>query len=242
MMQSRTISAGQRKRFRDHWARLSGKTKPGRPSPSPKIRQLIRETSKANPHWGSPRIVGELERIGIIVAESKPEGYMIQERRPPSATWRAFLKSQARELVSIDLFVVSTVRLEVLLLLIVLAHHRRRTVRFGVTEHPTTEWTAEQIVNAFPWDDAPRYLLRDRDSIHGVHVRERVQNLGIAELLIAPRSPWQSPFAERVIGSIRRDCLTYIGTEGPTPSLPETRSLAPSPSADVATALHWALL
>ena len=209
-VQPRTVIAWQRKRFRDHWARLSGKTKPGRPSTSAKIRQLIRRMSKANPHWGSPRIVGELAKIGIVVAKSTVEKYMVRKRKPPSPTWRAFLSNHAKDLVSIDFFVVPTVRFEVLFVLIVLAHHRRRIVHFGVTQHLTAEWTAQQIVNAFPWDDAPRYLLRDRDSIYGVHFRERIQNMGIEEVLIAPRSPWQTPFVERVIGSIRRDCLDHV--------------------------------
>ncbi len=208
-VQPRTIITWQRKRFRDHWARLSEKRKPGRPPVSPEIRQLIRRMSKANPHWGSPRIVGELEKIGITVAKSTVEKYMVRKRKPPSLTWRAFLSNHAKDLVSIDFFVVPTVRFEVLFVLIVLARHRRRIVHFGVTQHPTAEWTAQQIVNAFPWDEAPSYLLRDRDSIYGAHFRKRVKNMGIEEVLIAARSPWQNPFVERVIGSIRRDCLDH---------------------------------
>ena len=160
-VQPQTVIAWQRKRFRDHWARLSGKTNPGRPSTSSKTRQLIRKTSKANPRWESPRIVGELEKVGIVVAKSTVEKYMVRKRRPPSPTWRAFPESHARDLVSIDFFVVPTVRFEALFVLIVLAHHRRRIVHFGVTYHPTAEWTAQRIVNAFPWDDAPRYVLRE---------------------------------------------------------------------------------
>ena len=154
--------------------------------------------------------MGELEKIGIVVAKSTVEKHMVRKRKPPSPTWRAFLRNHARDLVSIDFFVVPTIRFEVLFVLVVLAHCRRRIVHFGVTQHPTAEWTAQQIVNAFPWDDAPRYLLRDRDGIYGAHFRERVQNMGIEEVLIAPRSPWQTPFVERVIGSIRRDCLDHV--------------------------------
>jgi putative transposase len=209
-VQPRTIIAWQRKRFRDHWSRLSGTTKPGRPSTSARIRQLIQRMSKANPQWGSPRIVGELAKIGIVVAKSTVEKYMVRKRKPPSPTWRAFLRSHVKDLVSIDFFVVPTIRFQVLFVLIVLAHHRRRVVHFGVTERPTAEWTAQQIVNAFPWHDAPGYLLRDGDSIYGAHFRKRVTNMGIEEVLTAPRSPWQSPFVERVIGSIRRDCLDHV--------------------------------
>ncbi len=209
-VQPRTIVAWQRRRFRDHWARLSGRTKPGRPSTSAEIRQLIRRMSKANPLWGSPRIVGELEKIGITIAKSTVEKYMVRKRESPSPTWRAFLSNHVKDLVSIDFFVVPAVRFEVLFVLIVLAHHRRRIVHFGVTQHPTAEWTAQQIVNAFSWDEGPRCLLRDRDSIYGAHFRKRVKNMGIEEVLIAPRSPWQTPFVERVIGSVRRDCLDHV--------------------------------
>jgi putative transposase len=209
-VQPRTIIAWQRKRFRDHWARLSGRTKPGRPSTSAKTRQLIRRMSKANPHWGSPRIVGELEKTGIVVAKSAVEKYIIQKRKPPSPTGRAFLRNHAKALTATDFLVVPTVRFEVLFVLIVLTHHRRRIVHFGVTQHPTAEWTAQQIVNAFPWDDAPRCLLRDRASIYGARFREWVRNMDVKEVLIAPRSPWQTPFVEHVIGSIRRDCLDHV--------------------------------
>ncbi len=209
-VQLRTTIAWQRKRFRDHWARLTGRTKAGRPSTSARIRQLIRRVSKANPHRGSPRIVGELGKIGIAVAKSTVEKHMVRRLRPPSPTWRAFLRNHAMDLVSIDFLVVPTVRFEVLFVLVVLAHRRPRIVHFGVTEDTTAAWTAQQIVNAFPWDEAPSYLLRDRDGIYGACFRERVKNRGIEEVLTAPRSPWQNPFAERVIGSIRRDRLDHV--------------------------------
>lgn len=168
------------------------------------------EDVEGEPTLGSPRIVGELEKLGITIAKSTVKKYMVRKRKPPSPTWRAFLSNHAKDLVSIDFFVVPTVRFEVLFVLIVLAHHRRRIVHVGVTQHPTAEWTAQQIVNVFPWDEAPRYLLRDRDSIYGAHFRKRVKNMGIEEVLIAPRSPWQNPFVERVIGSIRCDCLDHV--------------------------------
>jgi putative transposase len=113
-------------------------------------------------------------------------------------------------LVSIDFFVVSTVRFKVLFVLVVLAHHRRRLVHFSVTEHPTAQWTGQQIIEAFPWDTAPEYLLRDRDAVYGRQFQGRVKSLGIEEVLTAPRSPWQNAFVERVIGSIRRDCLDHV--------------------------------
>jgi transposase InsO family protein len=135
----------------------------------------------------------------------------MRKRRPsPSQTWRTFLTNHARDLVSLDFLKVSTVHLRVLFVLVVLAHHRRRVVRFNVTEHPTAAWTAQQIVEAFPDDTAPSYLLRDRDTIYGHAFRQRVKGMGIREVLTAPQSPWQNPFAERLIGSIRRECLDHV--------------------------------
>ena len=204
-----TVVAWQRRRFRDHWRRLSRSSAPGRPRAEREIRELIRRMSLANPTWGSPRIVGELGKLGISVAKSTVEKYMARPRKPPSPTWRSFLKNHVnvKDMVSIDFFVVPTVRFKVL---IVLLHHRRRVVHFNVTEHPTARWTAQQIVEAFPWDEAPRYLLRDRDGVYGAAFRARIKNMGMREVLIAPRSPWQNSFAERVIGSIRRECLDHL--------------------------------
>ena len=202
--------AWQRKRFRDHWAKLSKHGRPGRPTVSEEIKALIRRMSAANPGWGSPRIVGELRKLGIDVAKSTVEKYRVRSRKPPSPTWKAFLNNPVRDLVAIDFFVVPTVRNKVLFVLVVLAHQRRRVVHFNVTEHPTARWTGQQIIEAFPWDTAPKYLLRDRDAIYGSQFQKRVKSMGIEEVLSAPRSPWQNAFVERVIGSIRRDCLDHV--------------------------------
>jgi transposase InsO family protein len=204
-----TVIAWRRRKFRQHWARLSRLGKPGRPSIPREVRDLIRRMSSANPLWGAPRIVGELRKIGIDLPKSTVERYMLRHRRPPSATWRAFLKNHIREIVSIDFFIVPTVRNQVLFVFLVLAHHRRRVLHFNVTAHPTAEWTGQQIVETFPWDEAPRFLLQDRDKIYGAQFRRRVGSLGVEEVLIAPRSPWQSPHVERLIGSIRRECLDH---------------------------------
>jgi transposase InsO family protein len=209
-VQPATVIAWQRKRFREHWTRLSRRRKPGRPAVALEVRALIRRMSRANPTWGAPRIVGELGRLGIFVAESTVHKYMLRRRRPPSPTWRAFLGNHARDLVSSDFFVVPTISFKVLFVLVVLAQHRRRVVHFGVTENPTEEWTAQQIVEAFPWDSAPRHLLRDRDGVYGTRFRERVGGMGIQEVITAPRSPWQNACAERLIGSIRRECLDHV--------------------------------
>ena len=205
-----TVIAWQRKRFRDHWTKLSKHVRPGRPPVSKEIRALIRKMSEANISWGSPRIVGELRKLGINVAKSTVEKYRVKSRKPPSPTWKVILKNHVKDLVSIDFFVVPTVRFKVLFVLVVLSHHRRRVVHFNVTEHPTAQWTAQQIIEAFPWDTMPKYLLRDRDAIYGSQFRRRVKSMGIEEVLTAPRSPWQNAFVERLIGSIRRDCLNHV--------------------------------
>jgi putative transposase len=134
----------------------------------------------------------------------------VHARKPPSPTWKIFLKNHVQDLVSLDFFVVPMVTHKVLFVLLILAHERRRLVHFNITEHPTAEWTAQQVVQAFPWDEAPQYLLRDRDHIYGTAFRQRVRNLGVTEVLSAPCSPWQNPYVERLIGSIRRECLDHI--------------------------------
>ena len=154
--------------------------------------------------------MGELRKLGIEVSKSTVEKYRVRSPKPPSPTWKAFLYNHVIELVSIDFFMVPTLDFKVLFVLVILAHDRRRVVHFHVTEHPTERWTAQQIVEAFPWDEAPRYLLRDRDGIYGARFRRRVTSLGIDEVLTAPRSPWQNPYVERIIGSIRRECLDNV--------------------------------
>lgn len=207
IVQPRTVIAWQRRRFRVHWRRLS---RPGRPAISSEIRVLIRRMSSANPLWGAPRIVGEFEKIGIEVAKSTVEKYMVRKRGPSSPTWKVFLRNHVRDLVSVDFFVVPTARFRILLVLLVLATERRRVLHFNVTENPTAEWTARQIIQAFPWESSPRFLLRDRDSAYGESFRKTVDCLGIEEVLTAHRSPWQNPYVERLIGTIRRECLDHI--------------------------------
>jgi putative transposase len=205
-----TVIAWQQKRFRDHWRRLSQRGTSGRPAVAREVRDLIRDMSQANPLWGSPRIVGELRKLGINVAKSTVEKYRVRPRNPPSPTWKAFLNNHVKDLVAMDFFVVPTVTYKVLFVLVILAHERRRVVHVNVTEHPTAAWTAQQVIDAFPWDETPGYLLRDRDRVYGASFRQRVQHMGIEEVVIAPRSPWQNPYGERLIGSIRRECLDHI--------------------------------
>jgi hypothetical protein len=166
-VQPRTVIAWQKKRFQDYWRRLSQSGKPGRPAIPKEVMELIQDMWRSNPTWGSPRIVVELQKLGIHVAKSTVEKYRPRDRKPPSPTWQAFLTNHVKDLVSCDFFIVPTATFKVLFVFIILAHDRRRIVHFNVTEHPTAQWTAQQIVEAFPWDTAPRYLLRDRDSIYG---------------------------------------------------------------------------
>jgi transposase InsO family protein len=164
----------------------------------------------ANPLWGAPRIHGELLKLGFDVSQRTVARLMPRRPKPPSQTWRTFLQNHVADLVSVDFFVVPAATFRILYVFVVLLHHRRRVVHFNVTDSPTAAWTAQQIVEAFPDDSAPRYLLRDRDSIYGGGFRRRVEGMCIAEVLSAPRSPWQNPFAERVIGTIRRELLDHV--------------------------------
>jgi transposase InsO family protein len=166
--------------------------------------------SSMNPTWGSPRIVGELAKLGITVTKSTVDKYRVRVRKPPSPTWRAFLKNHAKEIVSIDFIVVPTVRFQILYVFLFLSIERRKIIHSGVTQNPTAAWAAQQVVQAFPWETAPRYLLRDRDKIYGDWFRQRVKNMGIEEVLTVPHSPWQNPYSERLNGSVRRECLDHV--------------------------------
>jgi putative transposase len=166
--------------------------------------------SRENPIWGAPRIHSELMKLDIKISEASVAKYMVRPPKPPSQTWRTFLKNHVSQLASVDFFTVHTIWFEVLFVFIVLTHDRRRVVHFNVTAHPTAEWTALQMLEAFPFDTAPRYLLRDRDRIYGQEFRNQVAVMNIKEVLSAPRSPWQRAYVERVIGSIRRECLDHV--------------------------------
>ena len=210
IVQPETVVRWHRQGFRLYWRWKSRRRRPGRPPVPREVRELIRTMSLANPRWGAPRIHDELAKLGIDLGESTVAKYMVRPRKPPSQTWRAFLDNHVQNLVAMDFFTVPTASFRVLFVLVILAHDRRRVVHFHVTEHPTAEWTAQQIVNAFPWNTAPRYLLRDRDGIYGDHFRRRVRNMGIEEVITAARSPWQNPYVERLGGSLRRECLDHV--------------------------------
>ena len=204
-----TVIAWHRKGFRLYWTWKS-RHPDGHPAVSPEIRDLIRKMSLANPRWGAPRIHGELLKLGIELSEATVAKYMARHRKPPSQTWRTFLKNHMTSLVSADFFIVPTMTFQLFFVFVILSHDRRRPIHFAVTKNPTAEWTARQVLEAFPWDSAPRYLLRDRDSIYGQAFSDAVESLGIREVLSSPQSPWQNPYVERFIGSIRRECLDHV--------------------------------
>jgi transposase InsO family protein len=174
------------------------------------IQTLVDKMAAANPLWGAPRIHGELGKLGIDVSERTISRLLRRRRRPPTQTWRTFLTNHVASLVSMDFFTVPTLTGRVLFVLVLLTHHRRRIVHLSITEHPTAAWTAQQIIEAFPDDTAPRWLLRDRDAIYGDVFRRRVAGMGVTEVITSPSSPWQNPYAERLIGSLRRECLDHV--------------------------------
>ena len=205
-----TVVKWHRQKFKLYWRRKSQAGTVGRPKISQEIRDLIRQMSRENPTWGAPRIQSELKLLGFEVADSTVAKYMAKQRKSPSQTWRTFLKNHAKQIAAMDFFTVTTVRFHILYCCIVLRHHRREIIHFNVTRHPTACWTAHQITAAFPYDSKPKYTIRDRDKIYGKAFIDRMKAMDIEEVLIAPRSPWQNPFAERVIGSIRRECLDHF--------------------------------
>ena len=210
LVQPATVIRWHREGFRLYWRWKSRTSAWGRHRIDAEIRDLIREMAQVNPLWGAPRLHGELLKLGIDVSQRTVSRLMDRQRRPPSQTWRTFLDNHVKELAALDFFVVPTASFRLLHVLVVLRHDRRRIAHVNVTAIPTAEWTAQQVVEAFPWDEAPRFLMRDRDSIHGAAFRRRVKGLGITEVLSAPRSPWQNPFAERVIGTLRRELTNHV--------------------------------
>src|SRR5713101_4841355 len=205
-----TVIRWHRQWLRRRWTRLSQRRRPGRPTTSSTIRALVNTMTTANPLWGAPRIHGELAKLGITVSERTVSRLLRRPRRPPSQTWRTFLTNHVATLVSMDFFTVPTLTGRVLFVLVLLTHERRRIIHVNITDHPTAAWTAQQMLEAFPNDTAPRWLLRDRDAIYGDVFRRRVAGMGIGEVISSPSSPWQNPYAERLIGSIRRECLDHV--------------------------------
>jgi transposase InsO family protein len=166
--------------------------------------------SVENPLWGAPRIHGELLKLGFEVAQSSVAKYMVKRCGPPSQGWRTFLGNHAPDIAAMDLFVVPTIDFKLLYGLVVVRLDRRELVWISVTTHPTAEWVARQITEAFPWNEAPRYMISDRDRIYGAVVTRRLRAMGIRDKPTTPASPWQNAFAERLIRSIRCECVDHI--------------------------------
>jgi transposase InsO family protein len=209
IVQPETLVRWHRAGFRRYWC---WKSRPfgGRPQISAALRALIRRMSVENPLWGAPRIHGELLKLGFEVAQSTVAKYMVKRPGPPSQGWRTFLRNHVPEVAAMDLFVVPTIGFDLLYAFIIIRLDRRDLVWINVTQNPTAEWIARQLTEAFPWREAPRYLIRDRDRIYGEIARQRIRAMGIRDKPIAPASPWQNGFAERLIGSIRRECVDHI--------------------------------
>ena len=210
-MKPDTVVRWHRAGFRLFWRCRSRARRPAKSDVSAEVKQLIRQMDTANKTWGAPRIHGELLKLGIDIGERSVSRFMPpRPGKPPSQTWRTFLDNHLGSLASLDFFAVPTEISRVLLVFFVLRHDQRRVVHFNITEFPSAAWTAQQIIEAFPEDTAPKHMIRDRDGIYGDHFRHRVGNMGIEEALTAPRSPWQNSYAERMVGSFRRECLDHV--------------------------------
>jgi putative transposase len=196
--------------FRLYWRWRSRKRNVGRPKVEAEIRNLVRRMCRQNPTWGAPRILSELRLLSYDVSESTVAKYMTRRRKPRSQTWRTFLENHVGETAAVDFFTVPTATFRVLFCFLVLLHDRRRVVHFNVTANPSGPWAAQQVIEAFPFDEAPRFLLRDRDSVYDGRFRNRIRGMGIEEVFIAPHAPWQNPYVERLIGAIRRDSLDHV--------------------------------
>lgn len=207
IVQPETVLRWHRQGFRLHWRWKSCPRGPRRPRTSREIQELIRKMARGNPTWGAPRIRGELLMLGIRVSESTVSTYPPRRRKPPSQSWRTFLANHLQEAIAVDFAVVPTVAFQILFVFVVLSLERRKVLHLNVTSHPSAQWTAQQIVEACAWKQAPSYLIRD--GIYGDTCRRRVASLGIAEIPIAPRSPWQNAYPERFIGRLRRECLDH---------------------------------
>ncbi len=199
-----------REGFRLLWKWKSKKKKPGR-KPVPKgVRDLIRQMCQENPLWGAPRIHGELLKLGYEIVQSSVSKYMIKPTKPPSQTWKTFLENHAGQIVAMDFFTVPTIFFQVLHVLILLDHERRKIVYFNVTNNPTAARVAQQLRQAFPWDTVPRYLLHDGDPVLQAECRVTLRAMGLERVQTAPASPWQNPYVERIIGSLRREIFDHV--------------------------------
>jgi transposase InsO family protein len=208
VVQPETILRWHRSGFKVFW-RWKSRNRAGRPKIDRGLRDLIQRMSKENRLWGASRIHGELLMLGFEVAQSTVSKYIVRVGNPPSQTWKTFLRNHAEAIAAIDMYVVPTVTFDLLFAFLVVGHDRRQLLWFEVTRHPTAEWLARQITEAFPWASPPGYLVRDNDRAYG-HVFTFVRAMGIRDRPISPGSPWQNGIAERLIGTLRRECLDQM--------------------------------
>ena len=206
VVQPETILRWHRAGFRRYW-RWKSRKRAGRPKIDRGLRELIQRMSRENPKWGASRIHGELLMLGFEVAQSTVSKYLVRPGGVPSQGWKTFFRNHAQAIASIDMCVVPTLTFERLFAFLVLGHGRRQLLWFEVTRHPTAEWLARQITEAFPWATAPTYLVRDNDHAYGHVFTSRLRAMGIRDRPISPGSPWQNPYVERLIGTVRRECL-----------------------------------
>jgi transposase InsO family protein len=204
-----TVVRWHRKGLARYW-RWKSRSPGGRPRIAREVRDLIRRMSFENSLWGATKIHGELLKLGIAVAQSTVSVYMVPRRGRPLQTWKTFLRNHMEGIASIDLFVVPTIAFQQLFAFLVLGHKRRQLLWFAVTRNPTAEWLASQITEAFPWDTAPKYLIRDNDRAFGAAFRARVRAMGIRDRPTSFRSPWQNGLVERLIGSARHECTDHM--------------------------------
>ena len=209
VLRPETLVRWHRDGFRRYW-RWKSRSRGGRPQIETELRALIRRMSVENPLWGAPRIHGELLKLGFEIAQSSVAKYMVKRCGPPSLGWSTFLRNHAPDIAAMDFFVVPTIGFKLLYGFVIIRPDRRDLAWINVTTNPTADWIARQITEAFPWNEAPRYMIRDRDRIYGTVVTRRLRAMGIRDKPIAPASPWQNGFAERLIGSLRRECLDHI--------------------------------
>lgn len=210
LVKPQTVVFWHRALWRKYWRWKSRPKEYGRPKVPFEVIELIRRISRENPTWGAPRIHGEILKLGYEVSESTVAKYMVKRRGRPTQNWKTFLQNHLGEIGAMDFLTVPTVTFQTLYVFVVLSLDRRRIIHFNVTRHPTAEWTALQLVQAFPFDTAPGYLIRDRDKIYGEKVLEAIDFLGMKDLKISARSPWQNGYCERVVGTLKRECLNHM--------------------------------
>ncbi len=209
IVQPDTVVRWHRAGWRIYW-RWKSKPGPGRPKVPAEVRALIRRMSQENLLWGAPRIHGELLKLGYDICETTIAKYMVRHPGPSAQTWRTFIQNHMSEMAAIDFFTVHTVTFKTLYVFLVLSLDRRKIIHFNITTYPNSDWTGLQLLQAFPFDSAPRFLIRDRDGIYGQKVSDTLKTLGVEQVIISPRSPWQNGYCERIIGTIRRECLDHV--------------------------------